>query len=42
MKAVLVATVEKKQAFATTFAAFLRDDTLEPERRLALFPCTAH
>ncbi|HLL70646.1 MAG TPA: hypothetical protein VK363_04385 [Pyrinomonadaceae bacterium] len=43
MKAVLAAITEKKQAFARLpFFAFLRDESLEPEQRLAFYPCMAH
>ncbi|HYO99975.1 MAG TPA: hypothetical protein VER76_07275 [Pyrinomonadaceae bacterium] len=43
MEAVLAAITEKKQAFARQpFFAFLRDESLEPEQRLAFYPCMAH
>ena len=43
MEAVLAVIEEKKQAFARLpFFAFLRDESLEPEQRLAFFPCMAH
>ena len=43
MEAVLAAITEKKQAFARLpFFAFLRDESLEPEQRLAFYPCMAH
>ncbi|HEY1404466.1 MAG TPA: hypothetical protein VGB05_10095 [Pyrinomonadaceae bacterium] len=43
MRAVLAAITERKQAFAELpFFAFLRDERLEPERRLAFYPCMAH
>lgn len=43
MEAVLAAIKERRQAFARLpFFAFLRDESLEPEQRLAFFPCMAH
>lgn len=43
MKEVLAAIREKKLAFASRpFFAFLRDESLEPEQRLAFLPCMAH
>lgn len=43
MEAVLAAITEKKHAFARLpFFAFLRDESLEPEQRLAFYPCMAH
>jgi hypothetical protein len=43
MQAVLAAITERKQAFAKQpFFAFLRDESLEPEQRLAFYPCMAH
>ncbi len=43
MEAVLAAIEEGKRAFAgMPFFAFLRDESLEPERRLAFYPCIAH
>jgi hypothetical protein len=43
MKAVLAEISEKKRAFAgLPFFAFLGDESLEPEQRLAFFPCMAH
>jgi hypothetical protein len=43
MQAVLAAITEKKNAFARLpFFAFLRDESLEPEQRLAFYPCMAH
>jgi hypothetical protein len=43
MEAVLAAIEEGKRAFARMpFFAFLKDESLEPERRLAFYPCIAH
>jgi len=43
MQTVLTAITERKQAFAAQpFFAFLRDESLEPEQRLAFYPCMAH
>ena len=43
MREVLAAIEERKRAFAKLpFFAFLRDESLEPERRLAFLPCMAH
>lgn len=43
MKEVLAAIEEGKRAFAEMpFFAFLQDESLEPERRLAFYPCIAH
>ena len=43
MEAVLAAIEEGKRAFAgMPFFAFLQDESLEPERRLAFYPCMAH
>lgn len=43
MKAVLAVIEERKQAFARQpFFAFLRDESLSPEQRLAFLPCMAH
>jgi hypothetical protein len=43
MKEVLAAISEKKRAFARMpFFAFLGDDRLAPEERLAFLPCMAH
>ena len=43
MRAILAAIEERKQAFATQpFFAFLRHETIEPEQRLAFYPCMAH
>ena len=43
MKAVLAAIEEGKRAFAgMPFFAFLQDESLEPEQRLAFYPCIAH
>ena len=43
MKAVLAEISEKKRAFAgLPFFAFLAHESLEPEERLAFFPCMAH
>jgi hypothetical protein len=43
MKEVLTAIAEKKRAFAQLpFFAFLGDDRLTPEERLAFLPCMAH
>ena len=43
MEAVLAAIREQKQAFARLpFFAFLSDESLEPEQRLAFLPCMAH
>ncbi len=43
MKAVLAAITERKKAFARLpFFAFLRDESLTPEQRLAFLPCMAH
>ncbi|HEU4597054.1 MAG TPA: hypothetical protein VFS10_18120, partial [Pyrinomonadaceae bacterium] len=43
MQAVLAAIEERKQAFARMpFFAFLRDESLTPEERLAFYPCMAH
>ena len=43
MEAVLTAITERKQAFARLpFFEFLQDESLEPEQRLAFYPCMAH
>lgn len=43
MEAVLAEILERKRAFAgLPFFAFLADESLEPEQRLAFFPCMAH
>jgi hypothetical protein len=43
MRAVLAAIAERKQAFARLpFFAFLRDESLAAEQRLAFLPCMAH
>jgi hypothetical protein len=43
MQAVLAAIAEQKQAFARLpFFAFLQDESLEAEQRLAFYPCMAH
>ncbi len=43
MRAVLAAIEERKRAFARhPFFAFLRDEGLTPEERLAFYPCIAH
>ncbi|HEX8072562.1 MAG TPA: hypothetical protein VF546_21620 [Pyrinomonadaceae bacterium] len=43
METVLAAIREHKEAFARKpFFTFLQDDSLEPEQRLAFFPCMAH
>jgi len=43
MQAILAAITERKQAFAELpFFAFLRDESLDPEQRLAFYPCMAH
>ena len=43
MEAVLAAITERKRAFARLpFFAFLQDESLEPEQRLAFYPCMAH
>jgi hypothetical protein len=43
MQTVLTAITERKRAFAKQpFFAFLRDESLEPEQRLAFYPCMAH
>jgi hypothetical protein len=43
MREVLAAITERKRAFARLpFFAFLADESLEPEQRLAFYPCMAH
>ncbi|MCA1564486.1 MAG: hypothetical protein LC803_02280 [Acidobacteria bacterium] len=43
MRTILAAITERKQAFAELpFFAFLRDESLDPEQRLAFYPCMAH
>jgi hypothetical protein len=43
MRTVLAAITERKEAFAQLpFFTFLRDESLEPEQRLAFYPCMAH
>jgi hypothetical protein len=43
MREVLAAITERKRAFAgQPFFAFLADESLEPEQRLAFYPCMAH
>jgi hypothetical protein len=43
MEEVLAAIEEKKREFARLpFFGFLRDESLEPEQRLAFYPCMAH
>jgi hypothetical protein len=43
MREVLAAIMERKRAFARLpFFAFLQDESLEPEQRLAFYPCMAH
>ncbi|HYG11758.1 MAG TPA: hypothetical protein VD835_17560 [Pyrinomonadaceae bacterium] len=43
MQTVLTAITERKQAFARLpLFNFLRDESLEPEQRLAFYPCMAH
>jgi hypothetical protein len=43
MRTVLAAISERKEAFAQLpFFTFLRDESLEPEQRLAFYPCMAH
>lgn len=43
MQTVLAAIEESKRAFARMpFFAFLGDESLEPEQRLAFYPCMAH
>ena len=43
MQTVLAAIEERKQALAgMPFFAFLKDESLEPEQRLAFYPCMAH
>ncbi len=43
MRAVLAAIEERKRAFARhPFFAFLQDEGLTPEERLAFYPCIAH
>lgn len=43
MREVLAAITERKRAFARLpFFAFLQDESLEPEQRLAFYPCMAH
>jgi hypothetical protein len=43
MDAVLAVIEEKKRAFARLpFFGFLQDESLEPEQRLAFYPCMAH
>ena len=43
MRAVLAAIEERKRAFARhPFFAFLQDESLTPEERLAFYPCIAH
>lgn len=43
MREVLAAITEQKRAFARLpFFAFLQDESLEPEQRLAFYPCMAH
>lgn len=43
MREVLAAITERKRAFARLpFFAFLQDESLAPEERLAFYPCMAH
>src|SRR4028118_2106005 len=43
MRTVLAAITERKKAFARLpFFAFLADESLTPEQRLAFYPCMAH
>ena len=43
MREVLAAIMERKRAFARLpFFAFLQDESLSPEQRLAFYPCMAH
>jgi hypothetical protein len=43
MREVLAAITERKRAFARLpFFAFLQDESLSPEQRLAFYPCMAH
>jgi hypothetical protein len=43
MEAVLTAIAAQKEAFAALpLFAYLRDESVEPERRLAFYPCMAH
>jgi hypothetical protein len=43
MEAILAAITERKQAFAKLpFFAFLSDESIDPEQRLAFYPCMAH
>ena len=43
MEAVLAAIAERKEAFARLpLFAFLQDESIEPEQRLAFYPCMAH
>jgi hypothetical protein len=43
MQTVLAAINERKQAFAELpLFAFLRDESLDPEQRVAFYPCMAH
>lgn len=43
MREVLAAITERKRAFARLpFFAFLQDESLAPEQRLAFYPCMAH
>jgi hypothetical protein len=43
MREVLAAIAERKRAFARLpFFAFLQDESLAPEQRLAFYPCMAH
>jgi hypothetical protein len=43
MREVLAAITERKRAFARLpFFAFLADESLEPQQRLAFYPCMAH
>jgi hypothetical protein len=43
MQTILAAITERKQAFAQLpFFTFLRDESLDPEQRLAFYPCMAH
>jgi hypothetical protein len=43
MQAILAAIAERKQKFTELpFFAFLRDERLDPEQRLAFYPCMAH
>jgi hypothetical protein len=43
VETILAAIEERKRAFARLpFFAFLSDDSLDPEERLAFFPCMAH